>query len=391
MRKDRLTRSLQVLASLLLATLIISGCGDTPPVKEDQFRVIGYFSGPTNMVDSFEVEKLTHLIFCFGHLKGNRLDIGSAGDSATIEKMVGLKKRNPELKVMLSLGGWTGCEPCSDVFNSVEGRNEFAASLKELTDYFHTDGFDLDWEYPVIPGPPGHPYRDEDRDNVTLLMKAIREACGDDFDISIAAGGFTAFIDKSLDWTNVVKYTDFINLMTYDLIHGYSRTSGHHTPLYSTPQQTESTDHAVQMLITKGVPKHQIVIGAVTYGRFFQMEVDSLVDLYQPCHFMYGFSYKHMQDSLAPERGFNILWDSIAHAPYALNQERNILATYEDERSMALKTKYAIDQGLGGIMFWQLCDDKPKGGLLEVINGVKGKEAAKAAKAEGAKGAEEAK
>jgi chitinase len=99
--------------------------------------------------------------------------------------------------------------------------------------------------------------------------------------------------------------------------------------------------------------------------------VDSLVDLNAPCHFLYGFPYKHMTDSLAPERGFTILWDSIAQAPYALNQDRNLLATYEDEKSMALKTKYAMDQGLGGIMFWQLCDDKPKGGLLEVIDGVK--------------------
>jgi chitinase len=49
---------------------------------------------------------------------------------------------------------------------------------------------------------------------------------------------------------------------------------------------------------------------------------------------------------------------------------------------MALKTKYAIDQGLGGIMFWQLCDDKPTGGLLEVIDGVKGKNAKKAEGAE---------
>jgi chitinase len=343
------------------------GCGDKSEPSVSPFRVIGYFSGPTHMVDSFEVEKLTHLIYCFGHLKGNRLDIGSAQDSATIQKMVGLKSKNPDLKVLLSLGGWTGCEPCSDVFNTIEGRKEFAASLKELSDYFKTDGFDLDWEYPVIPGPPGHPYRDEDRDNVTLLMKEIRQACGDDFETSIAAGGFTTFIEQSLDWPEVMKYTDFINLMTYDLIHGYSRISGHHTPLYSTPQQTESTDHAVQLLIQKGVPRDQIIIGAVMYGRFFQMEVDSLVDLNAPCHFLYGFPYKRMQDSLATERGFVIKWDSIAQAPYAINEDRNILATYDDKRSMALKTQYAMDQGLGGIMFWQLCDDKPKGGLLDVI------------------------
>src|SRR5687768_12513341 len=29
------------------------------------FRVVAYYSGPTDLVDSFEIEKITHLIFCF--------------------------------------------------------------------------------------------------------------------------------------------------------------------------------------------------------------------------------------------------------------------------------------------------------------------------------------
>ena len=155
--------------------------------------------------------------------------------------------------------------------------------------------------------------------------------------------------------------------MSYDLVHGYSTTSGHHTPLYSTSQQTESTDHAVQLLLNAGVPTEQLIIGAAFYGRFFKIKEGNPVDLYMPGHFSHGFSSKNISDSLSVKNGFETYWDDIANAPYAINTKRKLVATYDDERSIELKTKYAIENKLGGIMFWQLVDDKFRNGLLDVI------------------------
>ncbi|HMT28268.1 MAG TPA: glycoside hydrolase family 18 protein [Bacteroidia bacterium] len=335
--------------------------------KTTEFRIIGYYSGNTIPVDSFETDKLTHLIFSFGNLNGNRFQINNGIDSATIQSMVQLKADNPNLKVMLSLGGWGGCKTCSDVFNTRDGREEFVKSVKEVTTYFKTDGIDLDWEYPAIKGFPDHTFRKEDRDNFTLLLKELRKVMGDSFEISFAAGGFTDYINTSIDWKEVIKYTNFINIMSYDLVHGYSKISGHHTPLYSTPQQTESTDHAVQMLLHEGVPAEQLVIGAAFYGRFFEIEPDNKVDLYMPCKFSHAFSSKYASDSLSVKNGFVAAWDETAQAPYAINQQRRLLATYDDERSVAIKTKYALNNKLGGIMFWQRYDDSVHNGLLDVI------------------------
>jgi chitinase len=332
-----------------------------------QFRIVGYFSGPTALVDSFKAEQLTHLIYCFGNLNGNKLQIRSTADSATIRKMVQLKSKNPELKVMLSLGGWGGCETCSDVFNTKSGREEFAQSVKEVTAYFKTDGIDLDWEYPVVQGFPGHARRPEDRSNFTELLRELRHVNGDQFEISFAAGGYTAYIDSAIDWKGILDYTDFINIMSYDLVHGYSTTSGHHTPLYSTEQQTESTDRAVMNLLQAGVPAQKLVIGAAFYGRFFKITDGNETGLYQPAKFSHGFSWKYSSDSLSAKNGFETRWDTVAQAPYAINQQRMLLATYDNEQSVALKTMYAKTKGLGGIMFWQLVDDKFDDGLLEVI------------------------
>jgi len=358
-----LTKSITFFLLLFVST-VVSKIEAQPA---STFRIVGYYSGPTNLIDSFEMGKLTHLIFSFGHLKENRLWINSAEDSAQIKKMVALKSKHPKLKVMLSLGGRGGCETCSDVFNTVKGRHEFAESVKEISAYFHTDGIDLDWEYPAIAGFPGHTFRVEDKDNFTSLVKELRKVNGDDFEISFAAGGFTSYIDSSIVWKEVIKYTNFINIMTYDLVHGFSTVSGHHTPLYSTPQQTESTDHAVQMLLNAGVPSEQLVIGAAFYGRFFHITEGNRVDLYMPCRFSHGFSYKYATDSLSVKNGFVKLWDDVAKAPFAINTNERLVATYDDQQSIALKTKYAVDKKLGGIMFWQLADDKFKDGLLQTM------------------------
>ena len=333
--------------------------------------VIAYYAGRTTMIDSFEVEKLTHLIFCFCHLKGNLLSVSNARDSATIQKMVALKSRNPQLKIILSLGGWGGCQTCSPVFTSKKGRKEFAKSVRDLNNYFGTDGIDLDWEYPTIEGFPGHAYSAEDKPAFTQLVKQLRRKLGWKNEISFAAGGFAKFIDSSLEWKKVMKKADRVNLMSYDLVSGFSTISGHHTPLYSTAHQKESTDNGVQMMLNAGVPASKIVIGAAFYGRLFEVTDTINNGLYLPGKFLHGFSFSRLTDSLGVSNGFVQYWDSTANAPYAFNIQRKLLATYDDSVSVQLKTKYAIKHNLNGIMFWQLADDKFTGGLLNAIDRIK--------------------
>lgn len=358
---------IQVCLFLFAFFLLGAPCKMTAQNSNPTFRIVGYYCGSTIPIDSFETNKLSHLIFCFCNLQGNRLHINSAIDTATIQRMVQSKKGNPKLKVMLSLGGWGGCKTCSEVFNTKVGRKEFAESVKEITTYFKTDGIDLDWEYPAIKGFPGHTFQQADKHNFTLLLQELRKVLGENFEISFAAGGFTEYIAQSIEWQQILPYVNFINIMSYDLVHGFSKTSGHHTPLYSTAQQLESTNHAVSSLLKIGVPSDKLVIGAAFYGRFFEIKKGNKVDLYMPCKFSHAFSSKYMIDSISEKNGFIKHWDEVAKAPYAINIKRRLLATYDDEKSIALKTKYAVEQKLGGIMFWQLYDDKFQEGLLDII------------------------
>src|SRR5438309_2196357 len=186
--------------------------------QKKNFAVIAYYAGSPQQADSFAIEKLTHIIFSFCHLKGNELWIRNARDTSVIEKLVSLKSRNPGLKVMLSLGGWGGCETCSAVFSSPKNRKEFARSAKTLCKNFGADGIDLDWEYPAIAGFPGHAYAPDDKENFTKLVQQLRKTLGKKSEISFAAGGFSEYINQSIDWKKVMKSVDFVNLMTYDLV-----------------------------------------------------------------------------------------------------------------------------------------------------------------------------
>ncbi|HTN45892.1 MAG TPA: glycosyl hydrolase family 18 protein [Flavipsychrobacter sp.] len=353
--------------SLLALLLTVSGL----KAFAQKTTITGYYAGDEAHLDAYNHYQLDYIIFSFCHLKGNRLHVANAADSALIRKMVSYKQTHPGLKVLLSLGGWGGCATCSPVFATKKGREEFAASARELLAYFKADGIDLDWEYPVVAGYPGHPYRTADRQNFTLLVKAMRNQFGPNYEISFASGGSTICVDSSFEWKKVMEVVDKVNLMSYDLVHGNSTASGHHTALYSTPQQLESTDNAVRKMIAAGVPSRKIIIGAATYARVFQVADTTDHGLYRKAVFDHAISYKDLYDSLASRNGFIQYYDPVSKSPYAFHAGRKAFVTYDDSVSIREKMLYVKKMNLGGIMFWQLMDDKPQDGVLNMMYSVR--------------------
>jgi len=352
----------------LVVVFLFSGMAAAFSQPGENFNVLAYYSRGPEQVDSLPAEKLTHIIFSFCHLKGNKLTIDNQRDTLTIQKLVGLKQRNSDLKVILSLGGWGGCKTCSDVFSSKKAIREFSRSVLELSRAFKTDGLDLDWEYPAIEGYPGHPYKPEDKKNFTTLVQVLRKTLGSRYELSFAVGGFQKALEETTDWDPVMKEVDRVNIMSYDLINGYATVTGHHTALYNTPSQKESTHNAVEYLTGIGVPRNKIVIGAAFYARVWENVSPEKNGLYQTGKFKMGIDFRDFETKLS---GFNRYWDETAKAPYAYNPSEKLFATYDDRQSIRIKTRYAIDQQLDGIMFWELAHDTHKNGLVDAIHEVK--------------------
>jgi chitinase len=361
-----------MIKSILTFFLVIT-CLSLQAQKSKNLAVLAYYTGDEKQINDFEVEKLTHIIYSFCHLKEGKLNVDTSKDSITIKYLVSLKARYPQLKIMLSLGGWGGCENCSNAFSTESGRAVFAKSVKEVNDYFKTDGLDLDWEYPTIEGFPGHLYRPADKKNFTELVKVLRTELGNSNELSFAAGGFQKYLEDSVEWGLVMPLVDRVNIMSYDLVNGYSKVTGHHTPLFSVNDNEESTDKAVRYLLKLGIPSRKLVIGAAFYTRTWKNVENVNNGLYQPGLHVEGVSFKNFNDSLSEEKGWKYFWDKKANAPYWYNQKEKMFATSDDVASVKTKTSYAIKNKLGGIMFWELGLDSTRNGMVDAIYQLKSK------------------
>ncbi|PYQ03768.1 MAG: hypothetical protein DMF83_20240 [Acidobacteria bacterium] len=70
--------------------------------------------------------------------------------------------------------------------------------------------------------------------------------------------------------------------------------------------------------------------------------------------------------ALVASGSFERRWDRASQAPYLWSRERRIFVTYDDPESLRVKSRYIIEHGLGGAMFWEYYAD-PTGTLLGTL------------------------
>ncbi len=137
------------------------------------------------------------------------------------------------------------------------------------------DGFDVDWEYPGLPG-DGNTHRPEDKENFTALMAELRAGLdregarrGKHLLLTFAAGASSDFLAHT-EMAKVQAVVDFVNLMTYDFrVAEGGEPAGHHANLYPSPADPSrhSADGAVAGFLAAGVPASKLVLGVPFYGR----------------------------------------------------------------------------------------------------------------------------
>ncbi len=338
--------------------------------------VIGYvggFRGEIN-TETIDVSQLTHINYAFVDVQLNRAHLTNlATDSINFRKLNALKKINPALKILISIGGWSWSENFSDAVLTDTARKAFAKSAVDIMHRFKLDGVDIDWEYPAIPGEAGNIYRPEDKENFTLMFRDVRReldslthSTGLRYLLTTAVGGFTKFIQNT-DMASAAKYLDLVNLMTYD--YSGSGTAGHHTNLFAsgTNPNENAADRAVREYIAAGVPASKLVMGIAFYGRSWMLAGNAEPVMSNAVvSTARGGGYSYLKDSLVDQKGFKRYWDIKANAPYLFNSETRQFISYDDEMSVKAKCDYVLKNGLAGVMFWEYSSD-PKLYLLQTI------------------------
>ncbi|MCM3627723.1 glycoside hydrolase family 18 protein [Paenibacillus glycanilyticus] len=317
-----------------------------------------------------DLRKLTHINVAFGHVRQDEI---VTEHLKQVQAVRAIKREHPELKILLSVGGWSA-GGFSEAASTETGRQKMAASAVRVIRTLPFDGIDLDWEYPCY-GEADIASSPADKENFTLLLRAIREALdaqgsedGRHYMLTIAAGADQYYVDGT-EMDKVQQYLDYVQLMTYDMRGGFQVLTGHHTNLHTPTGDLFriSVDASVRIFANAGVPRNKIVIGAAFYSRKWSGVPGRNNGLHQMAGTSggYGPSFTELDADYINKQGFIRYWDNEACAPYLFDGSTFI--SYEDEQSLRCKCEYVISQGLAGIMFWEYSCDKTHR-LLDAIN-----------------------
>ena len=342
--------------------------------------------------------ELTHLMYAFGtvsaeglaELTDRCLDVGACDGTAppgpfggNFAQLAELKRSNPQLRILISLGGWSGSKYFSAAAATPYSRARFAQSVIEA--FFRPypglfDGVDVDWEFPVSGGRPGNLAHLEDRGNFTLLIAELRRKLA----------GFSALERRNLELTIAVSSTpdkiinleaaalarlvDRINVMAYDY-HAGSAFAGFNAPLFAgagDPNPDLNVDASVTALIRAGVPPGKVTLGMAFYGRAVAGVPQEKGGLFQQGATASeewggsdGIDYRDLVARRPEEQGFRRYWSDEAQVPWLFNAERRLWISYDDPFSIACKAAYARAHALAGIMVWDLFADD--GSLLAAL------------------------
>jgi len=321
-----------------------------------------------------------------------------------------LKIMHPNLKVVMSIGGWTYSKYFSDAALPAN-RQAFVASCVDAfirgnipavngiggpgTAKGVFDGIDIDWEYPATAGNTGNIFRPEDTQDFTDLLAEFRSQLdaqgaidGKHYLLTIAA---PAGEDKytNIQLSAVAQSLDWVNLMTYDFHGAWDPITDFLAPLYaaSNPpyppgsiQTKYYADYAVNAYLAAGVPGSKLIMGVPFYGRGWQgVPAGPNNDgLYQTgtggapsqaggANAEPGMDFYRYLKALETTPGYTKYTHPETKAVWIYSPSAGIWWSYDDPTSLGVKMSYVKTKGLAGAMIWELAADTPAGDLINAV------------------------
>lgn len=318
----------------------------TPVVAPDGYVIVGYVTSWGNRIP--DPTYLTHINYAFGKVDSDFETLKISGESR-LKKIVALKSSHPQLKVVLSIGGW-GAGNFSEMAADEAHRKQFCQNCLNAVKKFNLDGIDLDWEYPTSSS-AGISSSPADKQNFTLLVKDLRAVLGSDKLLTMASSSSAKYVN----FKDFIDYMNFVNLMTYDM----GDPPYHNAGLYKSGKTRRSCDESVTLHYQAGVPYDKIVLGMPFYGR----------DDEKTKPFTAGDDDNFVYYCDITKGDYTECWDATAMVPYLTDAAGTMMLSYDNETSIGLKADYVKQKGLKGAMYWAIEGDDSNWTLSKAIAG----------------------
>jgi len=342
------------------------------------FWTTGYYPGyeqsfmPASNID---FTALTHVIH-FSVIPNTDGTLNSSGNGVTLANSTDIVMRAHAAgkSVLICVGGAS----TETDFKAATSNATLSAFVNNLTNFMaarNYDGIDIDWE----------PLYAADGPQFTNLAYTLRSALNQ-FPghklLTVAAGAYPPYGDPpTAEYTMFAvlqNQLDQINIMTYDLSGAYEGwVTWFNSPIYdggyrfpSTGGLVPSVNGAVSNFIVNGVSPAKLGIGIAFYGYIWQGGAGtSTGGVTQPRQ-----SWTNAPTITTPTYTTIIStdyqsslyhWDTNAQAAYLsitnANPADDMFISYDDQRTCQSKVSYARNQGLGGVMIWELSQDHHSG------------------------------
>ena len=360
--------------------------------------VAAYYAagGDAARASAIPAERLTHILYAFAPVCGEAAARapaacrGATRDAAVLPDdpasarewaaLVALKRRNPRLRLLISIGGWS-MSAYPGIIASPQRRSAFTRSIAALTAARpEIDGIDVDWEFPgggdaERPALTGAALTGE-RDAFTALLAELRTALDAvatpkrPLRLTAAVVGYRRAIE-AVDWRRVAPLLDAMFVMAYDFtperefrrrgdFSGGGGRPGHHANLRETPATGEFAAEAmVCNLVRASVPPRKLVLGVGLYAREWT-GADWAGGVFpvraSAGRFVGTVPWRTLDLPLRRARGQRLRHDDRTGASYLVGGDGSFVSL-EDARAICAKGRYAAEQGLGGLFAWEVGQD----------------------------------
>ncbi|MCL4126447.1 UNVERIFIED_CONTAM: hypothetical protein GTU68_029871 [Idotea baltica] len=237
---------------IFYVVLFVKNLCEAEVVSSDDAKVVCYFASWATYRSSdgkFDIEDIdsslcTHAIYAFAGINNYTLKMEPLDEYNDLPddyglnaygRFVDLKIDNPDLKVLIAVGGYNQASSIFSRMASKQSRRErFIDSALSLIQEYGFDGIDLDWEYPANRG--GKP---EDMENFVLLVQEMKKEFEENsLMVTAAVGMGFDVIETAYDIKSLSDSLDSIHLMTYDYHGSWEWKTNSYSPLFSRPEYT---------------------------------------------------------------------------------------------------------------------------------------------------------